>query len=33
MGAQYQINPNLNLLAEFGFGDRQSAFVSIDFRY
>ncbi len=33
LGMQYQINPNLYLLAEAGFGDRTSLFTSIDFRF
>ncbi|WP_305372566.1 TonB-dependent receptor [Photobacterium leiognathi] len=33
LGMQYQINQNLYLLAEAGFGDRTSLFTSIDFRF
>lgn len=32
-GMQYQVNPNLYVLSEAGFGERTSFFVSVDFRY
>ncbi|MGL4602502.1 MAG: hypothetical protein ACRCVE_13735, partial [Plesiomonas sp.] len=33
VGAQYQINPNLSLLTEWGLGERRSAFFTLDMRF
>ncbi|WP_261817313.1 hypothetical protein [Vibrio gallicus] len=33
LGFNYVINPTFNIIGEFGFGDRQSAFVSLDTRF
>ncbi|GAM63530.1 hypothetical protein JCM19232_2510 [Vibrio ishigakensis] len=33
VGFNYVINPTFNIIGEFGFGDRQSAFISLDTRF
>ncbi|MGL5008192.1 MAG: hypothetical protein ACRC53_12770 [Plesiomonas sp.] len=33
LGAQYQVNPNLSFLTEWGLGERKSAFFSLDIRF
>jgi hypothetical protein len=33
VGFNYVINPTFNVIGEFGFGDRQSSFISLDARF
>ncbi|MEZ9551962.1 hypothetical protein AB4347_05020 [Vibrio breoganii] len=33
VGFNYVINPTFNIIGEFGFGERQSAFISLDTRF
>lgn len=33
VGFNYVINPTFNIIGEFGFGDRQSAFIALDTRF